>query len=173
MNQTNSGFGIPEAPVQNATETPDQRLARLQHLADLAIVQETDAEIVERLVAEARAKRAAELLPVDTAGFPADYDRVELYEGQGVNDLAYVPLSIGGFCIKTPRGQEVILPHVFVSECLDHAIETRVIQSKGGLIMRSSHRFPYKFLGKATPEEYKAYQKEQKDLAAQQLAAAA
>ena len=167
----NEGFGIPAIPVAN--ETPDQRMARLQHLADLQIGAETDAEIVERLVAEARAKRAAELLPMDTAGFPADYDRIEIYEGQGEHDLTYVPLTLDGFCIKAPRGAEIIVPHVFVTECLDHAIETRVLQRPGGLVMRSANRFPYKMLGKATPEEYHAYQKEQKALASQQLAAAA
>ena len=186
----NEGFGIPEmldvlkpnfikdaldksAAIPIAEETPEQRMARLQHLADLQIGRETDAEIIERLVAEARAKRAAELLPMDTAGFPADYDRVEIYEGQGEHDLPYVPLTLNGYCIKAPRGVEVILPHVFVTECLDHAIETRVTQSKGGLTLRSAHRFPYRAVGKATPDEYKAYQKQQKELATQQLAAAA
>ena len=169
MNQANEGFGIPE-PV---AETEDQRMARLQHLADIQIGEESDAEIVERLVAEARAKRAAELLPTDTSGFPADYDRVEIFEGQGEHDIAYAPLSINGFAIKAPRGLPIILPHVFVTECLDHAIETHVTQTKTGLILRSSHRFPYRVIGKATADEYKAYQKEQRDLAARQLAAAA
>lgn len=169
----NDGFGIPEVNAAPASETPEQRMARLQHLADLQIGKETDAEIVERLVAEARAKRAAELLPVDTAGFPADYDRIEIYEGQGEYDLAYVPLSINGFCIKAPRGVEIILPHIFVTDVLDQAVETRVTQRAGGLVLRSSHRFPYRVIGKATPEEYKKYQAEQKALATQQLAAAA
>ena len=173
--EQNEGFGIPEV----AGETPEQRMARLQHLADLKIGEETDAEIVERLVAEARSKRAAALLPVDTAGFPEDYDRIEVYEGSGEHDLAYAPLSINGFCIKVPRGVEVILPHVFVTECLDHAIETKVIPVKNaagapvGIRLRSSHRFPYRAIGKATTEEYKAYQKQQKELVTQQLAAAA
>src|SRR3990167_1740996 len=172
MVATNSGFGIPEAAVSVA-ETEEQRMARLQHLADLQIGRESDAEIVERLVAEARAKRAAELLPTDTTGFPADYDRLEIFAGQGEHDQAYVPLSIGGFCIKAPRGEEILLPHIFVTECLDHAIETHVMQRKDGLVMRSAHRFPYRVVGKATPEEYKAYRVEQKALAAKQLAAAA
>ena len=174
MIEANEGFGIPEAAaIPVVDETPEQRLARLQALADLQIGKESDAEIIERLVAEARAKRAAELLPMDTAGFPADYDRIEIYEGQGEHDLAYVPLSINGFCIKCPRGVEIILPHVFVTECLDHAVETRVTQTKSGLILRSSHRFPYRQMGKATPEEYREYQIEQKKLVAQQLMAAA
>ena len=171
MEPVNDGFGLPAIPVVD--ETPDQRMARLQHLADLQIGAETDAEIVERLVAEARAERAAKLLPMDTAGFPADYDHIELYEGQGEHDLAYVPLTIGGYCIKAPRGVPIILPHVFVTECLDHAIETRCIQRPGGLVLRSTVRFPYKALGKATQEEYQKFQKEQKALAMQQLAAAA
>lgn len=184
--ELNSTFGVPGATedkkpgmtvdVERREETPEERMARLRQLADIKIGEETDAEIIERLVAEAREKRQAErlnILPVDTAGFPEDYDKIEIYEGKDEHDLSYVPLSIGGFCIKAPRGVPIIIPHAFVTECLDHAVQTRVTQSKGGLILRSSHRFPYQFLGKATTEEYKAYQKEQKDLAASQLAAAA
>jgi hypothetical protein len=171
---TNDGFGIPEvAAIPVVGETQDERMARLQVLADLQIGKESDAEIVERLVAEARAKRAAEMLPTDTAGFPADYDKIEIHEGQGEHDMTYVPLGIGGFVIKAPRGVDIIVPHAFVTECLDHAIETLVTQNKNGLILRNVKRFPYMFKGKATPEEYKQYQAEQKALAAQQLAAAA
>ena len=179
MDETNQGFGIPEVVVAPAAETPEQRMARLQHLADIQIGKETDAEIIERLVAEARAKRAAELLPMDTGGFPAEYDRVEIYEGSGENDLQYVPLTLNGFCIKAPRGTEIILPHVFVTECLDHAIETKVIPVKNasgvsiGIRLKSANRFPYRFIRKATPAEYQVFQKEQKELVAQQLAAAA
>ena len=176
MEQTNEGFGVPE--LEDVTRVPapeneEQRMARLQQLADLAIAKESDAEIIARLVAEARAKRAAELLPTDTAGFPADYDWVEIAEGQGEHDISYAPLGIGGFVIKVPRGKKWILPHIFVTECLDHAIETIVTQNKNGLTLRSVRRFPYQTFGKATPEDYKAQQIEQKALAAQQLAAAA
>lgn len=172
--EQNEGFGIPEvAAIPVVDETPEQRMSRLQALADLQIGKESDAEIIERLVAEARARRAAELLPMDTAGFPAVYDRIEIYEGQGEHDLAYVPLSINGFCIKAPRGVEIILPHIFVTDVLDQAIETRVTQRVGGLVLRSSHRFPYRVIGSATPDEYRAYQIEQKNLVATQLAAAA
>lgn len=188
--QVNNDFGIP-GPAGTATvpppvaavtvgETPEQRMARLQALADIAIGQESDAEIVERLVAEARAARAAKLLPTDTAGFPADYDRIVIYPGRDENDLSYVPLSINGFCIKAPRDVEIILPHIFVTECLDHAVETKVTQAKdrsgqltGGLILRSAHRFPYQFKGKATPEEYKAYQQSQRAQFEHEMMAAA
>lgn len=167
MAEMNNGFGIPETPAPVA-ETDEERLARLQRLADLAIAQESDAEVVQRLVAEARAKRAAELLPTDTTGFPEDYDKIEIAEGQGEHDASYVPLNLGGFVIQAPRGIDIIVPHVMVTECLDHAIETIVTQHKDGLRMRNVRRFPYQFKGKATPAEYKAYQAEQKRLITQQ-----
>lgn len=185
MNQANGDFGLPpveakvDLKVAPEGETPDERMARLQQLADLAIGQESDAEIVERLVAEARAKRAAALLPMDTAGFPAEYVKVKLFEGSGENDLTYVPLSLNGFCIKVPRGADVILPKVFVTECLDHAVETKVtpIRDRNGVSsgysLRSAHRFPYSVIGAATPEEYQTFQREQRALATQQLQAAA
>lgn len=166
----NQDFGIPQVAV---TETPAERLARLQAQAEAIIAQETDAEVVERMVAEARAKRAAELLPVDTAGFPKDYVRVVIFKGSQKFDLSYVPLGIGGFVIKVPRGEEVILPKCFVTECLEHAIEEVTVQSEGGLITRPAHRFPYNLKGAATEDEYKAYQQSQRELVTKQQRAVA
>lgn len=164
----NAAFGLP--PV---TETSDQRLIRLQKQAEALIAQETDAEVVERMVAEARAKRAAAELPQDTDGFPKEYVRVVIFKGSQKFDLSYVPLGINGFVIKCPRGEEVILPKCFVTECLEHAIEEVTVQSQGGLITRPAHRFPYSLKGPATPEEYKAFQDQQRELHSRQTMAAA
>src|SRR5690242_3153621 len=103
-NDANNEFGIPEV---KKVETPEERMARLQALADLKIGEETDAEVVARLVEEARARRRAETqLPMDTAGFPAEYDKVLIYPGTQEHDLSYVPLGLGGFVIKAPRDAE-------------------------------------------------------------------
>lgn len=171
MDEANEGFGIPEAPKK--PETQEERLARLQALADLKIGEESDAEIVERLVKEARARRQEEEFPKDTSGFPAEYDKVMIYASTQEYDLPYVPLGINGFVIKAPRDREIIMPHVFVSECLEHAVETSVTQAKGGLVLRSRHRFPYKFIGKATKDEYEAFQAKEREQAARELAQAA
>jgi hypothetical protein len=175
--QLNEAFGIPMAmaPVAQIgmVETPEQRMARLRALAQAEIDKETDAEVVARMVAEERAKRADELLPKDTSGWPADYDKIEIAMGPNKNDPLHVPLGLNGFTIKAPRGKEIIVPHIFVTECLDHAIEEITVQSQGGLITRPQRRFPYQFLGKATPEEYKTFVTEQKALAERQMVAAA
>ena len=170
--QANATFGVPDA-APLAAETPEQRLARLTALAEAQVMAETDAEMLARLKAEARQRLNPERaqLPTDTQGFPADYDRVTIFKGQSKQDLAYVPLGINGFVIKVPRGEQVIIPHVF-TEVLEHAVEDVTIQSNGGLITRPSHRFPFNVHGKATPEEYRAFQASQRALAERQLALA-
>ena len=174
MNQTNDGFGIPEAAaIPVAGETPEQRIARLRARALEIAGQESDAELLAKFVAEEKARQREELLPQDTSGFPAEYDRVEIYEGADVNDLQYVPLGVNGLTIKVPRGEEVILPHVFVVGPLDHAVITTCTQGKDGLILRDKSRFPYQFKGKATKAEYQEYMAGQRAKAQMQLAAAA
>lgn len=173
MTDENKDFGLPPVEAGTKGETPEQRLARLQLLADAAISQETDDEVVQRMVAAARAKRAEELLPKDTSGFPKDYVRVVIFKGRDKFDLSYVPLGINGFVIKVPRGEDVILPRCFVTECLEHAIEEVTVQSQGGLITRPAHRFPYNEKGPATEDEYKEYQTQQRELAQKQRMAAA
>lgn len=157
-----------EPQFEPPAEASEARMARLRALAAIEINKESDAEIVARMVAEERAKRAEALLPKDTSGWPAEYDRINIFKGPQKFDKAYVELGINGYTIKAPRGTDIILPRVFVTECLDHAIEEVTTQSQGGLITRPVHRFPYQKLGEASPAEYKAFQDEQKALAAQQ-----
>ncbi len=178
----NEGFGVvlpgsmnadltPKPPVSEE-ETFDERMARLQKLADKEIAKESDEEIVKRLVAEARTKRDADLLPKDTSGWPAEYLKVNIFKGPNKFDLSYVPLGLNGYIIKVPRGETVILPKIFVDECLEHAIEEITVQSQGGLITQPRHRFPYQVIGTATTEEYKEYQVQQKEKAARELRSA-
>ena len=171
----NANFGLPPEVV--ADETPEQRAARIKARAEALAFTEAEEEEVQRLVADARAKRAAAnlppdetRLPVDTQGFPADYDKIVIFKGQSKNDLAYVPIGINGFVIKAPRGETIIIPHVF-TEVLEHAVEEVTVQSQGGLITRPAHRFPYQIQGKATPEEYQAYMQGQRAKAQMQEAA--
>ena len=158
-------------PPKPDGEDADTRMARLRALAQIEIDKESDQEVVARIVAEERAKRAEALLPKDTSGWPADYDKIEIFEGKSKEDPQYVTLGLNGYTIKVPRGAQVILPHVFVSECLDHAVEDVTIRSQGGLITRPVKRFPYSFVGKATADEYKAFQAEQRELASRQQSA--
>lgn len=151
------------------TESASDRESRLQLLAQVEINKERDAEDVAAIVAAERARRAQELLPIDTSGWPADYDKIRIYRGQNKQDKGYVELSINGFCIKAPRDREIILPHIFVTECLDHAVEEITIQSQGGLITQPSHRFPYQFIAKASSAEYAAFQIQERALAERQL----
>ena len=169
----NEGFGVvlpgsmnadlAPKPAEAAPESLDVRMARLKALADVEIQKESDAEIVKQMVAEDRAKRAAALLPVDTSGWPAEYLKVNIFKGPNKFDLSYVPLGLNGYTIKVPRGVDVILPKIFVDECLEHAIEEITVQSQGGLITQPRHRFPYTVKGTATAEEYKEYQAQQKE----------
>jgi len=167
--EKNTDFGLPK-------ETPEQRLVRLQAAAAQIISDETDDEIIARMVAtarDARKEEAADTLPKDTEGFPAEYVKVEIFSGNDKHDLAYVPLGINGFVIKCPRGVPVIIPKAFVTQCLENAIEEITIQSQGGLITRPRHRFPYNVKGTATQEEYREFQLAQRSLATQQTMAAA
>lgn len=160
------------AEVNAAGETAEQRSARLRAAAQIEIDKERDAEEVSAIVAAERQRRAQELLPTDSSGFPAEYVKVTIFKGQGKHDLSYVPLGINGFCIKAPRGIQIILPKIFVDECLEHAIEEVTEQSQGGLITRPVHRFPYNLHGVATKAEYQAFMVEQKALAERQTTTA-
>lgn len=172
----NANFGLPPE-VAPQDETPEQRALRIKARADAIALKDAEEEEVQRLVAAARAERVKANLPpdetklaVDTQGFPAEYDKVVIFKGQGKNDLSYVPIGINGFVIKAPRGEEIIIPHVF-TQVLENAVEEVTIQSQGGLITRPAHRFPYQIRGRATPEEYKAYQMQQRSKAQMQEAA--
>ena len=175
MNE-NAGFGAPVDPsdvVTPATETEEQRIARLRAQAKVLAAQESDAELLAKFLAEAKAAQREELLPTDLSGWPADYDRVEIYEGQDVNDQPHVPLGLNGYTIKAPRGRDIILPHVYVTECLEHAVSSVCTQSAGGLIIRDKRRFPYQFKGKATRAEYDTFMQGERKMAAEQFAQAA
>jgi len=176
MSKLNDKFtGTPEAD-----ETEAQRVARLRIKAETQAAQEFDEDAVyAKFLAEARDKRMKTLsgdevdLPTDTRGFPLDYDKIEIFRGQNKQDLPYVPLSLGGLVIKVPRGREVIVPHAFVEDCLALCVEDITIQSQGGYVTRPVQRFPYSVKGKATPEEYKAFQEREKEQALRETALAA
>src|ERR1035437_10249233 len=111
MNE-NAGFGAPVDPsdvVTPATETEEQRIARLRAQAKVLAAQESDAELLAKFLAEAKAAQREELLPTDLSGWPADYDKVEIYEDQDVNALPWVPLGLNGYTLRAPRGREIIL----------------------------------------------------------------
>jgi len=167
-------------------ETDAERVARLRAKAELQAAQEFDEDAVyAKLLADARDKRQAGILnpevdlPADTSALPADYDRINIFRGGAKQDLNYVPLSLNGLVIKVPRGVDVILPHAFVADCLDLCIEdttTPAFDARGnlsGVEIRPAHRFPYSFKGKATPDEYRAFQVQQKDKAQRETALAA
>lgn len=175
----NENFGL---PPEAAKEPMDEkaRIAGLRAKAEAQAAAEFDEDAVyAKLLAEARAKRSADLMKdeiefaTDTNGLPEDYDKISIFRGQGKQDLTYVPLGLDGLVIKVPRGEDVIIPHIFVTECLDHAVEEVTIKSQGGLITRPAHRFPYQFKGKATKAEYQEFQRVQRDKAQRELAIAA
>lgn len=143
-------------------ESPEARMVRLRAAAQVEIDKESDQEIIARIVAEERAKRAEALLPKDTSGWPAEYSRITIFKGAQKFDKAYVELGLNGYTIKAPRGVPIVLPNVFITECLDHAIEDVTEQSQGGLICRPVHRFPYNNHGPVSADDYKAYQVQQK-----------
>lgn len=150
--------------VVAAPETPEQRMARLRAMAVAQAQKESDEEVLAKMLREEKAKLSGielppdeTVLPVDSRGFPEDYVWLTIYPGREKHDLSYVPLSLGGFCIKTPRGDRVALPRVFMTECLDHAMEEVEVQRQGGLITRPQHRFPYQYHGPATTEEYQQF----------------
>lgn len=166
MNQENERF---VAPV--ADETPAQRIARLREKAELQAATEFNEDAVfASLLAEARAAKTAELtrpivdLPTDSSGFARVYDFLEIFESQNPQDLQYVPLGIGGFTIKVPRGKKVIVPRAFITDCLALAVEARLVRLKdGGYSLRPNARFPYRVSGEATEEEYKKFMAEQRE----------
>lgn len=171
----NAAFAAPAVEETNA-----DRLARLREKAELQAATEFDEDAVfAKLLAEARQKQLRIIsgeeveLATDTRGFPADYDKIKVFRGQNKRDLNYVPLSLNGLVIKVPRDKEVILPHAFVQDCLDLMIENITVTSEGGYVTRPAHRAPYTYLGKATPEEYKAFQEREKAQAQRETALAA
>lgn len=175
----NNEFGLPPEEAKPQEETEQQRIARLRARAQAQAEAEFDEDAVfAKFLAEARDARAAELAkPVvefqtDTQGFPEDYDKIEIAFG-GKEDVPYVPLGINGFVIKVPRGTDVIVPHLFVTDCLDQAIENITIRSQGGLITRPQRKYPYQFKGKASKAEYQAFQAEQKEKAQRETRQAA
>ena len=169
--EINVGFGVlgEAVPIQDvklvdvvasaadAIETEDQRIARLRALALATVAKETDAELLAKFIAEEKLRLREKLLPQDLSGVPAEYDKVEIYESQDPKEQQYVPLGINGYTIKAPRGREIILPHAYVTECLEHAVMTTVTQAVDGLVLRDRRRFPHQFKGKATKEEYKTF----------------
>lgn len=176
----NAGFGVaPEATP--AAETDEARMARLRAKAELQAATEFDeAAVYEKMLADARAARMAKLtaeaiaeLPVDTQGLPAVYDKVKIFRGVSKHDLSYVPLGLNGLMFKVPRDEVVILPRVVIQGCLEHAVETILVPTENGYVMRSAHRFPFQTLGEATPAEYHAFQLEQRAKAQRELAQAA
>lgn len=181
MTRANDAFATPQTD-----ETDAQRLARLRARAELQASQEFDEDAVfAKLLAEARDKRMKVIsgdevtLPTDTSQLAADYDKINIFRGGNKQDLNYVPLSLDGLVIKVPRGVDVILPHAFVVDCLDLCVEdttTPAFDARGnlsGVEIRPAHRFPYSFKSKATPEEYKAFQEQQKEKAQREIAQAA
>jgi hypothetical protein len=166
MSQENEKFAAPKEE-----ETTAERIARLRAKAEMQAAQEFDEDAVyAKLLAEARAAKNEELtkpvvdLPTDSSGFAKVYDFVEIFESQNPEDATYVPLGIGGFTIRVPRGKKVILPHAFVEDCLALAFEARLVKlPTGGYSLRPNHRFPYRVHGPATEAEYKAFMAEQKE----------
>ncbi len=138
--EQNANFGLPE--------TSEQTIARL-----------TKENVALRATIEADAGDPTEGTgPVDSQGFPKEYVYLTVFPGRDKHDLAYVPLGIKGYVIKVTRGIEVIVPKVFVTECLEHAVEDITVQSEGGLITRPSLRYPYSVRGPATEDAWKAFQ---------------
>jgi hypothetical protein len=184
MMDKNEDFGLP--PVAGEVETAMEKVARLRAAAAAQVAKEFDEDaLMARFLAEARTKRTAQLagdeveLPTDTSGLPAEYVKVNIFRGQNKQDLGYVPLQLNGLVIKVPRGVDVILPRVFVTDCLALCVETitsPAYDTSGrlsGIELRDSHRFPYSEKGPATTAEYKAFQAQQLELAARQTARAA
>lgn len=176
MTTSNEAF----ATAPTTEETDAQRTARLRAKAELQAAQEFDEDAVfAKLLAEARDKRMRVIsgeevdLPTDTRGFPEDYDKIRIFRGQNKQDLSYVPLSLNGLVIKVPRDKEVILPHAFVVDVLDLMVEAISVQTQGGYVTRPAHRAPYNFIGKATKEEYQAFQEREKAQAQRETALAA
>ncbi|MCR4338516.1 MAG: hypothetical protein NUW01_01370 [Gemmatimonadaceae bacterium] len=173
MSQENEKFAAPEVK-----ETPAEKIARLREKAELQAAQEFNEDAVyAKLLADAREKQAAELarpkidLPTDSSGFAKVYDFVEIFESQDPQERPFVPLSIGGFAIRVPRGKKVVLPHAFVEDCLALAFEARLVKlPSGGYTLRPNHRFPYRVYGSATEDEYLKFMAEQREQEARETA---
>ena len=163
---SNEDFGLP--PV---TETEEQRLARIRAKAAAAVAAETDEALLARMIAEERARLAPP--SPEGQGFALEYSKVIVYQGNDKKDQSFVPLGINGYVIKVPRGVEVIIPHAFVTECLERAVEEVTVTSQNGYTTRPAHRFQWKIIGPATPEEYKAFLEAQRNKAQRELAQAA
>lgn len=182
MSDANTAFSLPAAD-----ETEADRLARLKAKAELQAAAEFDEDAVfAQMLAEARDRRLKGLLrgpevelPTDTSALAPDYDVIKIFRGPNKQDLSYVPLSLNGLVIKVPRDAEVILPHAFIVDVLDQCVEANMIPltdargNKTGVELRPAHRFPYNFIRKASVEEYKKFQDEQRAKAKYELAAAA
>jgi len=146
--EQNTSFGMPA--------TPDEQIAALK--AQLA---DANAKL---LAAGVDATDPSEGTgPMDSQGFPKKYVRLEIFVGRDAQDLSYVPLGINGYVVKVTRGKEVILPSIFVTECLAHAIEEITTQSEGGLVTRPSLRFPYAVKGEATEAEYLEFREKMRE----------
>ena len=163
---SNEDFGLP--PV---VETEEQRLERIRAKAAAVVAAETDEVLLKRMIAEERARAA----PVSPAGqgFPNEYSKVIVDQGDNKQDDDFVSLGINGCNIKVPRGKEVIIQDCYVKECLERAVEEKTIKSFGGYVTRPAHRFHWRVIGKATEAEYKAFMETQKAQAQRELAQAA
>lgn len=190
--EQNDAFGLPplnEAPakaVKPAEESAADKVARLRAKAEAQAAAEFNEDAVyAKLLAEARDTRTKILtgeqveLPTDTRGLPEDYDVIRISRGQNKDDPLYVPLSLNGLCIRVPRGRDVIIPHVFVVDCLDQCVETLTtpkIDAMGrlsGFEVRDVERYPYNFKRKATKAEYEAFQAQERETLQRETARAA
>jgi len=166
---TNEGFGLP--PVEVLQEDAEQKVARLRAEAAAVVAKEKDAADLLQFINDERI-RIASASP-DSAGFLPDYDKVWINVGNQKTDLPYVPLGVNGRVIKAPRGEELILPHIYVQASLGDAVENVTVQSLGGYVTRPAHRFQFSVLGKATVDEYKAYLEKQREKAQRETRQAA
>lgn len=92
----------------------------------------------------------------DVRGFRKKYVHLEVFKGNGKQDLSYVPVSVNGYSWRIERGAKVIVPTAVV-EALRNAVTDVTIQSEGGLITRPAPRFPFQVSGPATEAEYLAF----------------
>lgn len=162
----NSEFGLPQ--VQ---ETAEQRIERIRAKAAQVASAEADEILLKQMLAEERAK-IAPVSPVGR-GFSDEYSRVIIDQGNDKRDQTFVPLGINGYIIKVPRGEEVIIPTAFITECLEQAVEEITVKSQGGYTTRPAHRFHWRVISVASAAEYKAYIEAQKAKAQREIAQAA
>jgi len=123
------------------------------------------------MIAEERAKIAP--ASPDGQGFAQRYSKVIIYKGLDKRDQDFVPLGINGYVIKVPRGEEVILPHVFITDVLERAVEEVTVSSQNGYVTRPAHRFQWKVIGLASVEEYQKFLESQRNKAQREIAQAA